>query len=95
MKNEIALVANNSRLPVIHGTTIKLCGSTEINDVATAARYAAELLELWGKYLNKPLRKADKDAGARFGTLIFELYCATQRAEDMLDSLLREKQEGK
>ena len=43
-----------------------------ITDAAIAVRYANELLELWMLHLDKPLRDANPQEGARFRTLISE-----------------------
>ncbi|CZY49093.1 TPA: hypothetical protein ACNU0D_001856 [Citrobacter freundii] len=65
-----------------------------ITDAAIAVRYANELLELWMLHLDKPLRDANPQAGARFRTLISELRHATIRTESRFNRLVNQR-EGK
>ncbi|BBQ85314.1 hypothetical protein WP3W18E02_38430 [Klebsiella sp. WP3-W18-ESBL-02] len=65
-----------------------------ITDAAIAVRYANELLELWMLHLDKPLRDANPQAGARFRTLISELRHATIRTECRFNRLVNQR-EGK
>ncbi|HCL6669940.1 TPA: hypothetical protein N2Q74_004086 [Citrobacter freundii] len=65
-----------------------------ITDAAIAVRYANELLELWMLHLDKPLRDANPQAGARFRTLISELRHTTIRTERRFNRLVNQR-EGK
>lgn len=51
------------------------------HDAVIASRYACELKELFGLHLDEKLRAANPQAGARFWTLIHELYSTTGRIE--------------
>ncbi|WP_314139845.1 hypothetical protein [Buttiauxella noackiae] len=50
-------------------------------DAAIASRYACELKGLFDLHLDEKLRAANPQAGARFWTLINELYSTTGRIE--------------
>ena len=51
------------------------------HDAAISARYACELKGLYDLHLDEKLRAANPQAGARFWTLINELYSTTGRIE--------------
>ncbi|AUX74315.1 hypothetical protein [Erwinia pyrifoliae] len=57
------------------------------HDAAMTARYAAELKALFDCHLDARLREANPKAGARFWTLIHELYSAAGRTQMRLDRM--------